>query len=184
MRRHDRPYSCTFPKCNSDFGSKSDWRRHENTQHFQLAVWKCDEPVAEGVCPKACYGRDVFERHLRKDHGVADNDVDARQERCRVDRSTNDRFWCGFCKNVIPVDPRVKNGAWGERYDHIGRHFTGCNEFSKVDKGVWKCGDEESSDEETDEAKHVDRDPGPAKRRRDDTEGGGRPIKKPRGRRG
>lgn len=184
LRRHDKPYGCTFPKCNSQFGSKSDWRRHENTQHFQLAVWKCNEPIGEGmVCPKACYGRNVFEGHLRKDHNVAEVDVVRRQDDCRVDRSTNDRFWCGFCKDVIPVNPKVNNGAWGERYDHIGNHFTGRNGFSKVDKGVWQCGDTESSDEETEEAEEMDTDSKPAKRKRDDSKEVNRPMKKSRGRR-
>ncbi|MBE3043214.1 hypothetical protein IMZ48_11705, partial [Candidatus Bathyarchaeota archaeon] len=142
MRRHDKPYACTFPKCDSNFGSKSDWRRHENTQHFQLVVWKCDMPAEEGICRQACYRRDAFERHLLENHGILEGEGQEKaQERCRVDRSSSAKFWCGFCGDVVAVAPRESNGAWGERYDHIGNHFTGCNGFRKADRGEWKCGD-------------------------------------------
>ncbi|KAF2756751.1 hypothetical protein EJ05DRAFT_502244 [Pseudovirgaria hyperparasitica] len=41
-RRHQRPYGCTHPKCHKKFGSKSDWKRHENSQHFQNEGWRCE----------------------------------------------------------------------------------------------------------------------------------------------
>ncbi|KAM3415704.1 hypothetical protein BST61_g9218 [Cercospora zeina] len=33
IKRHTRPYGCTFPLCNKIFGSRNDWKRHELTQH-------------------------------------------------------------------------------------------------------------------------------------------------------
>ncbi|WAO97128.1 C2H2-type domain-containing protein [Fusarium falciforme] len=35
LKRHARPYGCTFLKCKIDFGSKHDWKRHESGQHCQ-----------------------------------------------------------------------------------------------------------------------------------------------------
>ncbi|KAL2129881.1 hypothetical protein VTI74DRAFT_7173 [Chaetomium olivicolor] len=45
QKRHLKPYSCTFPKCDKKFGSKNDWKRHENSQHFQLEIWRCAEKI-------------------------------------------------------------------------------------------------------------------------------------------
>lgn len=180
LRRHNKPYACTFPNCSRDFGSKSDWRRHENTQHFQFVVWKCDVQTGDGVCPKACYGRDVFERHIHEEHGISKHkDQEAAQQRCRVDRSSSDKFWCGFCGDVVAVEAQENNEAWGERYDHIGNHFTGCNGFAKADKGEWKFGDVDSIDEEMEAVE--DAGP-PGKRKREEGEEGGPREKKLRGR--
>ncbi|KAF2212455.1 hypothetical protein CERZMDRAFT_106186 [Cercospora zeae-maydis SCOH1-5] len=33
IKRHTRPYGCTFSLCNKTFGSRNDWKRHELTQH-------------------------------------------------------------------------------------------------------------------------------------------------------
>jgi hypothetical protein len=42
MKRHQKPYACTrVPGCDKRFGSKSDWKRHENDQHIQLQFWRC-----------------------------------------------------------------------------------------------------------------------------------------------
>ncbi|EEH17495.1 hypothetical protein PABG_00057 [Paracoccidioides brasiliensis Pb03] len=42
-KRHYRPYGCTYPRCFKKFGSKDDWKRHENTRHFQIQCWRCPE---------------------------------------------------------------------------------------------------------------------------------------------
>ncbi|KAJ4178367.1 hypothetical protein NW767_014880, partial [Fusarium falciforme] len=36
LKRHAKPYSCTFLNCESHFGSKHDWKRHESRQHCQV----------------------------------------------------------------------------------------------------------------------------------------------------
>ncbi|SPN97341.1 uncharacterized protein DNG_00855 [Cephalotrichum gorgonifer] len=148
VRRHNKPYGCTFPRCKSTFGSKSDWRRHETSQHFQLEMWKCDEQLASGsICTQACQRRDVFENHLKSEHGVEDReDIEARQERCRVDRNSSTRFWCGFCKDVVEVSPESSRGVCSERYDHIGNHFTGRNNYPKRNIADWVSGDTGYSD--------------------------------------
>lgn len=113
-------------------------------------MWKCDEVVKGGrICPKACHRREVFERHLEVDHKIVEQEErDARQERCRVDRNSNTKFWCGFCEEVKEVDPRSGTGAWSERYDHIGNHFTGGSSFEKRDIKDWISPDSDSSDAE------------------------------------
>ena len=146
-------------------------------------VWKCDEPVGDGTCVVVCHRREKFERHLRDEHGVSEAELDGRQERCRVDRSSNTKYWCGFCKEVRVVDAREKNGAWGERYDHIGNHFTGCNGVPKAEKGEWKFFDMDSSNEDGDEEMEgaTGNAGGRGKRKRDDN-GGSRRVKKAKGR--
>ncbi|RYP55378.1 hypothetical protein DL768_000133 [Monosporascus sp. mg162] len=50
-KRHSKPYGCTFPTCNKRFGSKNDWKRHENSQHFLLEVWRnCEARFWCGFC--------------------------------------------------------------------------------------------------------------------------------------
>lgn len=111
-------------------------------------MWKCDEQVlGGGVCTKASHRREVFGRHLEYEHGVESRvERDAREERCRVDRHSNTRFWCGFCEDVVEVAARKGNGVWGERYDHVGNHFTGGGGREKRDISEWSCGDADLSD--------------------------------------
>ncbi|RWA07760.1 hypothetical protein EKO27_g7355, partial [Xylaria grammica] len=39
-KRHEKPYGCTMPGCERRFGSKNDWKRHENTQHPMSETWR------------------------------------------------------------------------------------------------------------------------------------------------
>ncbi|KAL4951312.1 hypothetical protein BDW69DRAFT_170355 [Aspergillus filifer] len=34
QKRHERPYGCTFYQCEKAFGSKADWKCHEQSRHF------------------------------------------------------------------------------------------------------------------------------------------------------
>ncbi len=46
MKRHTRPYACTRDSCESRFGSKNDWKRHELTIHGPLPeAYRCPEPT-------------------------------------------------------------------------------------------------------------------------------------------
>lgn len=129
MKRHAKPFHCTSDGCRKSFGSKNDWKRHENSQHFQLEVWRCDQrskTAGSMLCSKVCHRRESFRTHLR-DHGITDGAViDDKLDKCRVGRSCEQRFWCGFCKKVIDI--REKGlGAWTTRFDHICNHFNqGC----------------------------------------------------------
>ncbi|KAI0535431.1 hypothetical protein GGR58DRAFT_504330 [Xylaria digitata] len=133
-KRHEKPYGCTLPDCDKRFGSKNDWKRHENTQHFMLEMWKCDE---EG-CEKLCHRREMFKAHLEKDHQIDDqNKLEAKLEKCRLGRNYEARFWCGFCGKVIEIKQKG-NQARTERFDHIDEHFSGRNERTRKEISEWK----------------------------------------------
>ncbi|KAK0643112.1 hypothetical protein B0T16DRAFT_177199 [Cercophora newfieldiana] len=142
MKRHEKPYACTHSDCDKRFGSKNDWKRHENSQHIQLEFWKCAEKLKDSLspspaCGKICHRRETFKNHLDKDHGITDaKTVEKRCTDCRNGRNFESRFWCGFCEKTIEFG---KNGglAWSERFDHIDAHFTG-KDGPKKDIKDWK----------------------------------------------
>lgn len=138
MKRHSRPYGCTFLTCSKTFGSKNDWKRHENSQHFHLETWRCDaEKVEGGFCAKVCYRRQSFQEHLKKDHDISDPEIlKNKVETCRIGRNCQARFWCGFCTKLIDL---TKKGveAWTERFDHIDDHFMGRHGLAKQGIQDW-----------------------------------------------
>ncbi|KAL8419084.1 hypothetical protein RB594_002331 [Gaeumannomyces avenae] len=141
MKRHDRPYGCTFKACTKRFGSKSDWKRHENSQHSPVDVWKCDEyarPLPgrspnEQRCGKVCYRRETFKAHLQREHGFDVSlstgnapRVAAKLASCRRgEQDCKSAFWCGFC--VRRVDAVENDGRGTERFNHIDAHLSGRN---------------------------------------------------------
>jgi hypothetical protein len=131
MKRHSRPYGCTFVTCKKTFGSKNDWKRHENSQHFHLETWRCDEERPEGgACAKVCYRKQTFQDHLKKEHGKSDAQyINLKTEICHMGRNCQARFWCGFCKGLIELKKRGLE-AWAERFDHIDDHFMGRKGFT------------------------------------------------------
>ncbi|KAK5661381.1 hypothetical protein OQA88_11280 [Cercophora sp. LCS_1] len=141
MKRHLKPYACTHVSdCDKRFGSKNDWKRHENSQHIQLEFWRCTERLKDKervVCNKICHRRETFRHHLDKDHDIRDAlAVEKRCTDCRNGRNFESRFWCGFCQKTIEFE---KNGglAWSERFDHIDAHFIGKG-GPKRDIADWK----------------------------------------------
>ncbi len=123
-----------MPDCDKKFGSKNDWKRHENTQHFSLEMWRCDEESCDRLCPR----REMFRTHLEKDHQIADqNKLDAKLERCRVGRNCEARFWCGFCQKIVEIKQQGHQ-AWAERFDHIDEHFSGRNDRARKEISEWK----------------------------------------------
>ncbi|TKA60302.1 hypothetical protein B0A49_09053 [Cryomyces minteri] len=137
MKRHNRPYGCTFPECNKKFGSKNDWKRHENSQHFQLGTWRCHEPndSAAGPCAALFYYREPFEKHLKVKHNYTGKDQIHHQVTVRhIGRNGQVRFWCGFCKDILKLkETGVK--AWDERFKHIDNHF--IKDHKKIED--WLC---------------------------------------------
>ncbi|KAI1182276.1 hypothetical protein F5B17DRAFT_444372 [Nemania serpens] len=195
-KRHEKPYGCTMPECAKKFGSKNDWKRHENTQHFMLEMWKCDEES----CEKICYRRENFRSHLEKDHQINDlTRLEPKLEKCRVGRNCEARFWCGFCEKIIEIKQKGHQ-AWAERFDHIGEHFSSRNpeqrdisEWQNVDSS-WRSkellrddsdeGDEILSSTQSIKAQHPSRDGihhslihSKPKRKRDDGNNFGNPKK-------
>lgn len=121
-KRHRRPYGCTHATCTKAFGSKNDWKRHENSQHYQLETWRCHEPNPQSKinqCARIFYRRDPFQAHLRKDHNVTDDEYIRDQcKRGRIGRNGQSGFWCGFCKEIVKLEKRGLE-AWDERFNHI-----------------------------------------------------------------
>jgi hypothetical protein len=144
-----KPYACTFAKCDKKFGSKNDWKRHENSQHFQLEIWRCAEKAADHPeqpeCGKVYHRRESLKFHLERDHDIRDHAVlDKKLAECRMGRNFDSRFWCGFCQKTI--EPTGKGGpAHSERFDHIDDHFIG-RDMPKADIKDWKHVDTDAVD--------------------------------------
>lgn len=138
MKRHERPYGCTFLTCNKIFGSKNDWKRHENSQHFHLETWRCEEQKPEGgACAKVCYRRLSFQEHLKKEHNMSNDDnIKAKLDASRIGRNGQERFWCGFCNKLVELRKKGLE-AWTERFDHIDDHFMGRHNFPKQSIQDW-----------------------------------------------
>ncbi|KAI1459285.1 hypothetical protein F4805DRAFT_92883 [Annulohypoxylon moriforme] len=140
-KRHLKPYGCTFQDCKKKFGSKNDWKRHENSQHYMVEHWRCDEKQTSDsteICGKVMPRRELFKQHLVTTHHIKDSTVlETKIERCRVGRNSEVRFWCGFCREIIEVK---KDGieAWTERFNHIDDHFHGRNNQEKKEIKDWQ----------------------------------------------
>jgi hypothetical protein len=134
-KRHAKPYGCTYPKCHKRFGAKSDWKRHENSQHFQLEAFHCDQLNSSGQkCGQHCHRLSDFQKHLAK-HGItAHAQVENLLQRCKIGKNCQVQFWCGFCQKIEPLKAK-RNAAWDERFDHIARHFE--KEMKQIDD--WLC---------------------------------------------
>ena len=146
IKRHTRPYGCTFPSCARRFGSKNDWKRHENTMHFQIETWKCAELIVpddcrrtkaenlkttgstSGVqCGRLFNRREFFMQHLHEEHDLqGDQHKEYVKDQCkkrRVGRNGQCGFWCGFCQTVVQLE-KTETDAWDERFNHIdNEHF-------------------------------------------------------------
>lgn len=142
MKRHVKPYGCTFPRCNKHFGSKNDWKRHENSQHYQLELWKCNEKNIGDLtelCGNTYNRREQFKTHLSKDHGIEDPaTVNLKLEDCLDGRNYEVSFWCGFCRKMVKVQEKgLKACMWVGRSNHVDDHFRGQN-GPKMDISKWK----------------------------------------------
>ncbi|KAI4867329.1 hypothetical protein F4820DRAFT_457023 [Hypoxylon rubiginosum] len=140
-KRHQKPYGCTFPGCSRHFGSKNDWKRHENSQHYMLEHWRCNEKQADNpseVCGKVVQRRELFKQHLDSCHHVKDQaTLDRKLEACRVGRNCDTRFWCGFCQEIVEIKKQGVN-PWTERFNHIDDHFHGRNNQEKREISDWR----------------------------------------------
>ncbi|EHK45134.1 hypothetical protein TRIATDRAFT_318671 [Trichoderma atroviride IMI 206040] len=133
MKRHEKPYGCTYKTCHKMFGSKNDWKRHESSQHFQMESWNCDEPRCDKVLPR----RELFKTHLQQDHQETDSQtIENKLESCRLGRHCDPRFWCGFCDQFIEIKEKVVN-SWTKRCDHIDNHLFGKDGLAKKTMADW-----------------------------------------------
>ncbi|KAL8671475.1 MAG: hypothetical protein Q9168_004025 [Polycauliona sp. 1 TL-2023] len=122
QKRHTRPYGCTFPGCSKKLGSKNDWKRHENTQHYQIETWRCheySESSAIGQCASIFYRREQFQGHLREKHKIGDEQyIQTQCKQHRIGRNGQGKFWCGFCQEIVELKTKGLE-AWEERFRHI-----------------------------------------------------------------
>jgi hypothetical protein len=137
MKRHTKPYGCTYPKCHKRFGAKSDWKRHENSQHFQMETFRCQrlDPMHGKPCGELFQRVGLFTQHLGSEHKVAkDFDISDEVKACLIGKNYQRQFWCGFCQVIVKLKER-RNAAWDERFDHIDAHF------NKEKQGIeqWLC---------------------------------------------
>ncbi|KAK8083571.1 hypothetical protein PG996_002352 [Apiospora saccharicola] len=141
LKRHSKPYGCTFQNCSKRFGSKNDWKRHENSQHFLHEAWRCDMQRSNSrspeVCGKLSHRRETFKEHLSKVHSLQGDELEIKLEHCRVGRNCEARFWCGFCENIIEIE-RKGLGAFTERFNHIDDHFSGRDGLPRKQIDDWK----------------------------------------------
>jgi hypothetical protein len=141
MKRHTRPYGCTFSKCQKSFGSKNDWKRHETSQHYQHETWRCDEKINGVTCTKVYFSADIARAHLTKTHKVTDPEaVERKIEARRVNRNNQENFWCGFCEKIRNLTQKGVDG-WTERFNHIDDHFMGKGGLIKQSITEWKEAD-------------------------------------------
>ena len=126
MKRHTRPYGCTFAKCYKRFGSRNDWKRHENSQHFLSEMWRCHLPRSNGhACGHLAHEKHQFATHLFDAHKIPPGSEKSNTT-CRemhLGREGHHHFWCGFCNNLIRQAEGIQPWAWDVRFKHIGDHF-------------------------------------------------------------
>ncbi|PWW79279.1 hypothetical protein C7212DRAFT_272816 [Tuber magnatum] len=184
MKRHSRPFACTFRGCGKSFGSKNDWKRHENSQHFQLELWKCGviAPKSTSLCGKLSFRRESHITHLKNAHNIADKPaIQKWTNDAHIGRNNFKTFWCGFCSKerggliikgcVVQLKKKGLDG-WDERFDHLGKHFEEGNhikDYTFHEDDVF--GDLQSTEEDEDDEDEVD----DTREEGEDT-GGERPI--------
>ena len=132
--------------CSETFDNKEDWKKHENSQHFQLEMWRCDNATPEAdECAKVCYRKETFLEHLKSAHELDNDALIVKTELCRIGRNAQTRFWCGFCIKLINLTERGVN-AWTERHSHIDVHIRhglarqGVQGWFPVDRARLKAG--------------------------------------------
>lgn len=125
MKRHTRPYSCTFPGCHSRHGSRSDWKRHEETQHPLQDYWKCTVPSSDGIRCFADFASEVeLQHHLVVKHRMPAMQITPELcEHMHLGATKSGRFWCSFCQEIMTRDSQSIDDLRETRLQHIGDHF-------------------------------------------------------------
>jgi len=151
MKRHKKPFGCTYPKCHKRFGAKSDWKRHENSQHFQLEAFRCAHTLPSGAtCCVHLHRETAFRDHLDQQHKMSSHELEELVKKSRIGKNCQGSFWCGFCQIIVELKAK-RNAAWDERFDHIANHFE--RQQQSIDE--WICAEENKSKKEL--SKEMDR---------------------------
>lgn len=106
---------------------QNDWKRHENSQHFQAELFKCQEHASLGTnsprCGDVFYDAEYMEDHLKNVHGISSPaTLKAKVHENLIGRNHQVRFWCGFCRSNVSLHNHGVQG-WDERFNHIDDHF-------------------------------------------------------------
>jgi hypothetical protein len=143
-KRHEKPWGCTAKDCHKQFGSKNDWKRHENNQHFQSEVWRCAEFCPSSAikqCAQNFDTEDKFKIHLQSQHQIATGAISTKAQDCRIGSNGQGAFWCGFCLKIIKLK-EIGLQAWEERFNHIDnehiRNRQTIEEWVDLDKHITK----------------------------------------------
>lgn len=126
MKRHTRPYGCTFPDCFKAFGSRNDWKRHEASQHFLHDMWKCTLSGPSGQrCGVISWDPRQLTDHLEQNHQMTLGDTRVREccEAMHLGANASRRFFCGFCNAFVQQRPEDLHNALEARCKHIGDHY-------------------------------------------------------------
>lgn len=125
IKRHTRPYVCTFTSCDSSHGSRSDWKRHEETQHVLQESWLCTARLPDGSkCLANFTSEHAFQSHLVVAHNVPV--LQATSQLCEdmhLGEAGAGRFWCGFCQDIVRQDLQSGHGPTEMRMQHVGDHY-------------------------------------------------------------
>lgn len=104
---------------------RQDWEKHENREHYQVETWRCQEYCPSSKieqCATIFHRYGDFVQHLLLKHQVEDKVIEGKSSECHVGRNGQDRFWCGFCIELIKLEYQGLD-AWNERYGHIEQHI-------------------------------------------------------------
>ncbi|KAF2818173.1 hypothetical protein CC86DRAFT_389129 [Ophiobolus disseminans] len=94
IERHAKLYGCTYPKCHKHFSAKSDWKRHESSQHFQLEAFRCGQELLLGqACGEHFFRIEPFKQHLKTQHEIAQaEEQEAEAKSCRIEKIAKNSF--------------------------------------------------------------------------------------------
>ena len=151
MRRHTKPFYCTFVRrCSGRFGSKNDWSRHESSQHGFEEGWRCPKKIGQTrvPCAKFFEKRDLFRNHLADDHDIKQVQMKKLSRECHISNKYEGRFWCGFCKRIKTMGRGLDGDK--ERASHICGHFI----RDKQTIADWTPPDGNQTKAEIDQEKH------------------------------
>lgn len=91
-----------------------------------MQSWRCTLPDAtqgDRSCARLFYNQGEYTRHLKKHHHAEDKEVQAALAKNSIGPHGQSQFWCGFCRDIIPLKGQGL-AAWNERFNHIdSEHF-------------------------------------------------------------
>jgi len=109
-------YGCTISKyCRATFTTYTDWVLHEDLSHAPaFSIWYC-------ICKQGHYNLSDFEIHFKAKH----INMEFKPTDFLLGPSLGERFYCGFCRNVISSDNPTWSGWKFSRQCHLQAHFEG-----------------------------------------------------------